>query len=108
VPKRLDLDPQNCSRFLRGMADPERLRIIERLFESDRTVSDLAADLGIPLKNASHHLKTLRHAGLVVSTRRGRFVHYSLSPDVLKAGRVGATGLLDFGCCRIELGRRGI
>jgi ArsR family transcriptional regulator len=29
----------------------------------------------------SYHLRVLREAGLVVATRRGRWVHYRLAPD---------------------------
>ena len=31
----------------------------------------------------SHHLRVLRHAGIVTVTRRGRWMDYTLAPDVL-------------------------
>ena len=32
----------------------------------------------------SHHLKTLREAGLITGERRGRWIDYSLAPDMFQ------------------------
>ena len=32
----------------------------------------------------SHHLKVLREAGLITGAKRGRWIDYSLAPDVLR------------------------
>ena len=46
----------------------------------------------------------LRHANLVCDERHGKFVVYSLHPDVFRAKTGGAAECLDLGCCRLELG----
>jgi ArsR family transcriptional regulator len=96
------LQPEDCARKLRALADPERLRIVSRLRDGPRNVSELAALLGAELVNISHHLGVLRNAGVVRDERRGRFVVYRLHPDVFRAADADH---LDLGCCRLEIPR---
>jgi ArsR family transcriptional regulator len=67
----------------KALADPTRLRIIQRLAEEPATVSDLVGlvDLSQPL--VSWHLRRLRVAGLVEARRSGREVICSLSREAL-------------------------
>ena len=98
------LEPDRCARALRALADPERLRIIHCLRGGPRHVSELAAMLGAEVVNVSHHLGVLRHAGLVRDEKQGKFVVYSLHPDIFRPGEPGQVAALDLGCCRLELG----
>jgi ArsR family transcriptional regulator len=68
----------------KALADPTRLRILERLSADEGTVSDLMhhVDLSQPL--VSWHLRRLRQAGLVRTQRSGREIIYSLSRDALE------------------------
>jgi ArsR family transcriptional regulator len=67
----------------KALADPTRLRLLQRLSEGDGTVSELMhhVDLSQPL--VSWHLRRLRVAGLVQTRRSGREVVCSLSRDAL-------------------------
>jgi ArsR family transcriptional regulator len=67
----------------KAMADPTRLRILQRLAEGDGTVSDLMhhVDLSQPL--VSWHLRRLRAAGLVETRRHGRETICSLGRETL-------------------------
>src|SRR5690242_17722618 len=78
------LEPDRCARMLRALADPERLRIVSCLREGPRHVTELAGLLGAEVVNVSHHLGVLRHAGLVLDQKQGRFVVYRLHPDVFQ------------------------
>jgi DNA-binding transcriptional ArsR family regulator len=98
------LQSVQCARWLKALADPERLRIVECLQRGPKTVSDLAEALEAELPNVSHHLGVLRHAGLVQDQRQGKFVEYRLHPDVFRPGRTGGADALDLGCCRLQLG----
>jgi DNA-binding transcriptional ArsR family regulator len=101
-----DLQPKRCSRLLRALADPERLRIIQRLRQGPKSVGELAGLLSSHLVKVSHHLGVLRQAGLVDDARRGRFVIYQLHPDVYQPGGEGeASDYINLGCCRLELPR---
>lgn len=94
---------ETCARRLKALADPERLRIVDVLFAGAKNVSQIAEELGTEIVNVSHHLGVLRSAGLVQVERQGRFMIYSLAPDVYAARRNAAGKQLDLGCCSLEI-----
>jgi ArsR family transcriptional regulator len=100
------LESDKCSQYLKAVADPERLKIIQCLQAGSQTVGVIARQVGTNVANVSHHLKQLRFAGLVASTKRGRFVEYALAADFLRDGTDTSPAALDFGCCRLELGSK--
>jgi len=69
--------------ILQSLSDQNRLRILEKLREGERCVCELQSTLGLAQPLLSHHLRTLREAGLVRDRRAGRWVHYSLVPEGL-------------------------
>jgi ArsR family transcriptional regulator len=71
------------------------------LFDGERHVSEIAEALGKDLANVSHHLGVLRAADLVVATRKGRYIVYSLHPGV-RGSRPSKNSAIDLGCCRLE------
>jgi ArsR family transcriptional regulator, nickel/cobalt-responsive transcriptional repressor len=98
------LQPEQCARKLRALADPERLRIIECLRTGPKNVSEIADMLESVVVNTSHHLGVLKHADLVQDEKHGRFVVYRLNPTVYRpTDSVAATEHLDLGCCRLEI-----
>jgi DNA-binding transcriptional ArsR family regulator len=108
------LNIRQCCRFLGALAEPERLRIVQSLLAGPRTVGEVCHALGSPVANTSHHLRQLSAAGLVHGAKRGRFVVYSLAPEVFRQAEEAAKGngpaamrdVLDFGCCQLDLGKR--
>lgn len=63
------VDPVN---LLRAAADPVRLHVLNVLADGEEhTCSGLADLVGIPLPTMSHHLKTLREAGLTFNRKDG-------------------------------------
>lgn len=64
-----------------ALSDPIRLSILDQLHRDQRCVCELQEALGIAPNLVSYHLRILREAGLVVSSRRGRWVDYRLSDD---------------------------
>src|SRR3954451_3500990 len=70
--------------FLRLAAHPSRLRLMTELAASDLRVRELATLIGEPQSLVSYHLRLLRDAGLVASTRSsfdGRDSYYHLDLD---------------------------
>jgi DNA-binding transcriptional ArsR family regulator len=68
----------------KALADPTRLTLAAALADTDELcVCDLAWVAGRPENLVSHHLRTLRGAGLVSSRRDGKMVVYA----VTEAGR---------------------
>ena len=68
----------------RAMADEKRLRILSLLAGGERCVCELQAELNAGQSLLSHHLKTLKDAGLVRDRRDGRWVHYALERSALE------------------------
>ena len=72
-----------------ALASPKRLEALDLLAQRERTVEDLAGDLGLSVANASRHLRVLAQARLVEVRRSGTFGHYRLgSPTVLRVLRL--------------------
>ena len=64
------------------LSEPTRLRILYALDQvGEMCVGDLSAALAVGEDAASYALRLLRTAGLVVSRKQGRTVHYRLAPD---------------------------
>jgi len=76
---------QLAARF-RALADPTRVAIVNRLAQTEETcVCDLTAAFDLSQPTISHHLKVLRDAGLVESSRRGTWAYYRVVPEALGA-----------------------
>lgn len=69
------------ARVMQALATPSRVMILGRLRESDCTVTELTAHLGMEQSAVSHQLRVLRLLGLVVGVREGRRVVYALHDD---------------------------
>ncbi len=63
----------------RALGDPTRRRILQLLKQRDRTAGELAESFPLAKSTLSGHFNVLRHAGLIVSERRGTTVRYSLN-----------------------------
>ena len=80
-----------AARF-KALADPTRVAIVNSLSAADEVcVCNLTATFDLSQPTISHHLKILRQAGLVESTRRGTWAYYRLVPEAIAALR-GALG----------------
>jgi ArsR family transcriptional regulator len=79
------LDLAQAARWFHALSDETRLEIVRRLGDGERCVCDLTGALGAAQSRLSFHLKTLKVAGIVTDRKQGRWVYYSLNPDVLDA-----------------------
>jgi ArsR family transcriptional regulator len=70
----------------KALADPTRIAIVNQLSAADEVcVCNLTAAFELSQPTISHHLKVLRDAGLVESTRRGTWAYYRLVPEAVEA-----------------------
>lgn len=83
-----------------ALSDPRRLAILARLQGGEQCVCHLQDAIDVGQSLLSFHLKTLREAGLVVSRREGRWMHYSLSPTGLTAAHDAIAALRPSGAIR--------
>jgi len=77
---------------LQAVADPIRWTVLETLAAAPRCVCKLQEQIPIAGNLLSYHLKVLREAGLVTSSRRGRWVDYALTPDTGERMRAALPG----------------
>ena len=71
----------------RALGDETRLLLLELLSPGERCVADLMDATGLGQSLVSHHLRTLRTAGLVHDRRDGRWIYYSLVDAALTSLR---------------------
>jgi ArsR family transcriptional regulator len=82
---------QLASQF-KALADPTRVGIVNTLSQVNEVcVCNLTETFALSQPTISHHLKILREAGLVESSRRGTWAYYRLVPEAIDALR-GALG----------------
>lgn len=72
---------EQFARVGRAVASPVRLAILDVLAQSERTVEDIARDVGQSVANVSQHLQQLRGARLVEVRRQAQFIFYRLADD---------------------------
>lgn len=63
------------------MGNGHRAEIIDVLAQGERSVEDLACEIGQSVANTSHHLQRLALCGLVQSRRDGTWIFYSLADE---------------------------
>jgi rhodanese-related sulfurtransferase len=74
---------EQVARIGKALSSSKRLEIIELLAQGEQTVDVLAQRCGTDIRLASAHLRALREARLVESSREGKFIRYRLSgPDI--------------------------
>jgi ArsR family transcriptional regulator len=89
-----DEDADTTARLFKALADPNRVKIVNRLATSEVPLCgcDLEHPLGLTQPTVSFHLKKLLDAGLLHREKRGIWVYWSLNPDA--TARLG--GVLQF------------
>jgi ArsR family transcriptional regulator, arsenate/arsenite/antimonite-responsive transcriptional repressor len=69
--------------LLTAVADPIRWTVLQRLAAAPSCVCELQEQAPIAANLLSYHLRVLREAGLVTTSRRGRWIDYALADDAL-------------------------
>ena len=93
-----------CVTMLKALADDTRWRIVRALLARPMTVNELTEKVGATQYNVSKHLRILREAGIIETTKFGIHVEcrvveafrQQLSKDESK---------LDLGCCSFSFDR---
>lgn len=77
---------------MQAVADPVRWGVLTMLAEEPRCVCKIQEQIPIAGNLLSYHLKVLREAGLVATSRRGRWVDYALADDAPQRMRAALPG----------------
>jgi rhodanese-related sulfurtransferase len=65
----------------RALGNGRRAEIIDVLAQGERSVDDVATEIGQSVANTSHHLHTLSNAGMLQSRRHGQRIIYRLTSE---------------------------
>lgn len=84
---------------MKALADPTRFGILRLLLAADGPVCvcDITSHFPLNQPTISHHLRLLREAGLVTSSKRGTWAYYSARPERLGLVREAVDSLLGTG-----------
>jgi DNA-binding transcriptional ArsR family regulator len=66
----------------KALADKQRLRILGLLSQGPLVVNDIRSVLKLSMSTVSQHLSILKSAGLIVDSKKGRWVEYSITEEV--------------------------
>ena len=66
------------ARLLQIVSEPTRLKILTLLERGERSVGDIAREIGVNQPNVSKHLKALAAVQLVARRRAGNTIYYSV------------------------------
>jgi rhodanese-related sulfurtransferase/DNA-binding HxlR family transcriptional regulator len=65
----------------KALASGRRAEIVDVLAQGERSVDDLAAEIGQSVANTSHHLRAMARAGVVTTRRHGTRIFYALASE---------------------------
>ena len=84
--QQIDLNKlKEATELLRAVVHPLRLRIINLIdYEEEANVNTIYTKLNLEQSITSQHLKVLRENKVVITTRRGKMIYYTLNYPALK------------------------
>ena len=65
----------------KALASGRRAEVVDVLAQGERSVEEIATELGQTVANTSHHLRAMARAGLVSTRRDGTHIFYRLASD---------------------------
>jgi rhodanese-related sulfurtransferase len=65
----------------KALASGRRAELVDVLVQGERSVEDLAAEIGQSVANTSHHLRALAQSGLVRTRRDGTRIYYAVASE---------------------------
>ena len=72
---------QLIAQRFRVLAEPTRIRLLDRLREGEASVQELTEALGTSQQNVSKHLGVLAQAGMVDRRKDGNAAHYRIADE---------------------------
>ena len=79
-------DAVDLAPLFKALGDPARLRLLSLIAcheGGEACVCELIDAFDLSAPTISHHLKVLRESGLITSERRGTWIYYRISPEVI-------------------------
>lgn len=74
---------ENQAELCRVFANPRRVLIAWTLIEQEKSVSEIAATVGLSLQNTSQHLHLMKERGVLDSRREAQTIYYRIAENEL-------------------------
>lgn len=81
--------------FLKGIADPARMKIIHLLAGGPLHGQAIAGKLGLTPPTISHHLTKLRNSGAIISRRDKNTIYFELNKKMMRQHLLGILDVLE-------------
>lgn len=78
----------------KALSDPTRREILQLLQRAPMAAGEIAEHFDMTGATVSHHLSTLKEAGLVDTEKQGKYIYYELNLSVLDEIMTWLTGLM--------------
>jgi DNA-binding transcriptional ArsR family regulator len=75
--------PAVKAQFFKALANPIRIRLLERLVQGEARVQDLQKALALEQPIVSQQLARLRASGIVVTRKEGTTIYYAVADPML-------------------------
>lgn len=69
---------------LKAISDPTRREILDLLKSGQMTAGEIGQHFEATGATISHHLSVLKHAGLILDEKKGKFIYYELNMTVFQ------------------------
>lgn len=76
---------KQLAQILKALGDETRLEIVRMLMGRELCVCDILGAFSVSQSTISHHLKILKQAGLLIDSRDGKWIYYSINADIFEA-----------------------
>lgn len=78
----MELSKKDIIKIFKALSDEIRLNIFLYLLQEELCVCELIEILKIEQSRISHQLKILKEAGLVICQRKGKWIIYTVNPEI--------------------------
>jgi len=75
---------KQMAQIFKALSDETRLEILVTLVGREMCVCDIFDIFKLSQPAISHHLKVLKQAGVLVDSRDGKWIYYSVNPEMLE------------------------
>lgn len=80
------MDNEKIAEIAKALSDPNRIKILQMLSENEELCAcKILERFEITQPTLSHHMKSLCEAGLVTSSRVGKWMYYELQKETLRS-----------------------
>ena len=91
------MNEKDIATIFKAFCDENRIRILQLLLDGEKCACRMLEEMNITQPTLSHHMKILCDSGIVEGRKEGKWMHYSISSEGIKAALEYLESLMNFG-----------